>query len=192
MHNPQFHPCPVDGCNRGKNDPFRRKWNLSDHTRRVHKDDLQPVANGTCSLDSVSGPASDDNSNYNKKKRQREIGDNETRQLQPKRRQVQTSKRAAKNPPAREAPLSPAHTIQQRSPVQILKAPAPAVQQGPPVQALQTPTPVHHQFRRIILSMNELIRESPADYIHLPPFQDDFRRLYQVMRQISRAGDEAG
>ena len=94
MHNPQSHPCRVAGCNRDESRPFRRKWNLLDHVKRVHKDQY---------------PTADDNVNYSTRKRQREHEDDETRC------QTRASKHASMYPPTRGTPLTPMSAVQRSS-----------------------------------------------------------------------------
>ncbi|KAI9767747.1 MAG: hypothetical protein M1840_005428 [Geoglossum simile] len=54
MHAPRKYPCSFEGCDRGKNNPFHRNWNLGDHLKRVHN--IQPGQYGQRGQRSQHGP----------------------------------------------------------------------------------------------------------------------------------------
>jgi hypothetical protein len=199
MHAPRTFPCTLVGCDRGKNKPFHRNWNLNDHLKRVH--DIQRGQRGqrgqhtqrsqldrydqrlttdpvflTGGSGSAREYALDDNTGYNpmlQRVRGEEGEEDETQQFQENPRQSRESWSTGYLS-IEGSLLTPAPTIQ-GSPVE-----------GPPPSAL-----TELNLRWITLGERyQRILDSPGDPTVLLPLQVACYRMYKTVRWIAGNLDE--
>ncbi|KAI9772986.1 MAG: hypothetical protein M1839_002256 [Geoglossum umbratile] len=199
MHAPKTYPCPFEMCDRGKNKPFHRNWNLGDHLRRVHE--IQPDQRSQRGLHSqrsqqdrhdqhlsadavflAGGPGSareyalDDDTGYNpmlRRVRGEEDEEDETQQFQGNPRQSRESWGTGYLS-IEGSLLTPAPTTQ-GSPVE-----------GPPTSAL-----TELNSRWVTLGQHyQRMLDSPRDPTILLPFQLACYRMYKTARRIAGNLDE--